>query len=353
MSPHPRSITELFNIAVPIIQAPMLGVVTAEMIVGVAEAGGLGSLPASHLGVEETREIFSEIRGRTSKPINVNFLCHESPERNQACEDAWVRRLAPYYAELGLAAEPGRSSILPVFGSAHCELLEEVAPQVVSFHFGLPPEPLLERVRRTGAKIVSSATTVEEAEWLEGAGCDAIIAQGLEAGGHRGTFLRLEVDAQVGTMALVPQIVDAVKVPVIAAGGIGDPRGVAAAFALGASAVQVGTAFLFCGEANVSPLYRQAVRAARPEQTLVTNVFTGRPARVRETRIVRELGPIAKKVPAFPLAAGPLAPLRAASEPDGCTDFMPLWCGQAARLSPELSAAELTRWLSKPGQRGS
>jgi nitronate monooxygenase len=351
MNLYPRAITELFKIEVPIIQAPMLGVVTAEMIIGVAEAGGLGSLPASHLSAEEARSIFSEMRRRTSKPINVNFLCHESPERNQACEDAWVQRLTPYYAELRLAADRDAPSVLvPAFGNAHCELLEEITPEVVSFHFGLPPRHLLERVRKTGAKIVSSATTVEEAEWLEQAGCDAIIAQGLEAGGHRGTFLRHEVDAQVGTMALVPQIVDAVKVPVIAAGGIGDPRGVAAAFALGASAVQIGTAFLLCEEANVSPLYRQAVRAARPEQTLVTNVFTGRPARVRETRIVRELGPIAKNVPAFPLAAAPLVPLRAASEPHGCRDFMPLWCGQAACLSPALSAAELTRWLSKPGQ---
>jgi nitronate monooxygenase len=351
MNLYPRAIAELFKIEVPIIQAPMLGVVTAEMIIGVAEAGGLGSLPASHLGAEEARSIFSEMRRRTSKPINVNFLCHESPERNPACEDAWVQRLTPYYAELSLASDRDAPSVLvPAFGSAHCELLEEITPEVVSFHFGLPPKHLLERVRKTGAKIVSSATTVEEAVWLEQAGCDAIIAQGLEAGGHRGTFLRHEVDAQVGTMALVPQIVDAVKVPVIAAGGIGDPRGVAAAFALGASAVQIGTAFLLCEEANVSPLYRQAVRAARPEQTLVTNVFTGRPARVRETRIVRELGPIAKNVPAFPLAAAPLVPLRAASEPHGCTDFMPLWCGQAACLSPALSAAELTRWLSKPGQ---
>jgi nitronate monooxygenase len=348
MSIYPPSITELFGIEVPIIQAPMLGIVTAEMIIRVAEAGGLGSLPASHLGAEEARSVFSEIRRRTSKPININFLCHQSPERHPACEDAWVRRLTPYYAELGLASDPSPPRILvPAFGNAHCALLEEIAPKVVSFHFGLPPRPLLERVRKTGAKIVSSATTVEEAQWLEEAGCDAIIAQGLEAGGHRGTFLHHNVDAQVGTMALVPQIVDAVKVPVIAAGGIGDPRGVAAAFALGgAAAVQIGTAFLFCEEANVSPLYRQAIRTARPEQTLVTNVFTGRPARVCETWIVRELGPMAKNVPAFPLAAAALAPLRAASEPQGCTDFMPLWCGQAAGLSPDVSAAELTRWLS-------
>jgi nitronate monooxygenase len=347
MSVHSRSITELFKIEFPIVQAPMLGIVTTEMIVAVAEAGGLGSLPASHLSAEETRNILSEIRRRTSKPINVNFLCHESPSSDPGCEDAWAQCLRPYYAELGLAFEPDRSSVpLPTFGSTHCALLEEIRPEVVSFHFGLPPKHLVERVRKTGAKIVSSATTVEEAEWLEEAGCDAIISQGFEAGGHRGTFLRHKFDAQVGTMALVPQIVDAVKVPVIAAGGIGDPRGVAAAFALGASAVQVGTAFLLCKEANVSPLHRQALRVARPEQTLITNVFTGRPARVRETRIVRELGPISKNVPAFPLAAAPLAPLRAASEPNGRIDFMPLWCGQAARLSPELSADELTRWLS-------
>ena len=352
MTIYPRSITELFGIEVPIIQAPMLGIVTTSLIVGVAEAGGLGSLPLSNRGPEEARSIFSEIRRLTSKPINVNFLCHDAAERNPACEDAWVQSLMPYYAELGLDSELNSPSIsLPAFGNTHCALLEEITPEVVSFHFGLPPMHLLERVRKTGAKIVSSATTVEEAEWLEEAGCDAVIAQGFEAGGHRGTFLRHEVDTQVGTMALVPQIVDAVKVPVIAAGGISDPRGVAAAFALGASAVQVGTAFLFCAEANISPLYRQAVRAAKPEQTVITNVFTGRPARVFETRIVRELGPIATHAPAFPLAGAALVPLRAASEPRGSTDFMPLWCGQAARLSPELPARELTRWLLGPLKR--
>jgi nitronate monooxygenase len=348
VSTHSRSIIDLFGIDLPIVQAPMLGIATVEMIVGVAEAGGLGSLPLSHLSPEDARSTFREIRRRTSKPINVNFLCHPTPTRDQACEDAWRQSLAPYYAELGLApALDPFGSPLPAFGSAHCALLEDIGPEVVSFHFGLPPKHLLARVRRTGAKIVSSATTVEEAQWLDHAGCDAIIAQGFEAGGHRGTFLRQAVDGQVGTMALVPQIVDAVKVPIIAAGGIGDAHGVAAAFALGASAVQIGTAFLFCQEANVSTLHRQAARSAQAEQTVVTNIFTGRPARVCETRIVRELGPIAQTVPDFPLAAAPLGPLRAASEPDGSTDFMPLWCGQAARLSPDLSAAALTRWLSK------
>jgi nitronate monooxygenase len=345
------SITKLFGIEVPIIQAPMLGVVTASMIVGVAEAGGLGSLPLSNLGPEDARKMVSDIRRRTSKPVNLNFLCHENAENNPAREEAWLQRLRPYYVELGLDPKLNSPKVpFPPFGNAQCTLLEEIAPEVVSFHFGLPAKHLLDRVRKAGAKVISSATTVEEAEWLEEQGCDAIIAQGLEAGGHRGMFLYPDkIDAQTGTMALVPQVVDAVKVPVIAAGGIGDPRGVAAAFALGASAVQVGTAFLLCKEANISPLYRQAVRTARPEQTIITTVFTGRPARVREARIAQEVGPIAKDVPAFPLAAEALAPLRAASESHGCTDFTPMWCGQAARLSPELPAAELTRWLWKYG----
>lgn len=346
MTAYSRRILELFGIEVPVIQAPMLGVTTPAMIVGVAEAGGLGSLPLSNLIPEEARSIFSEIRRQTPKPINVNFLCHEAAEWNPVHEAAWVQCLKPYYAELGVDSEMcPPHNLIQTFGEAHCAVIEEIKPEVVSFHFGLPAKHLLERVRRTGAKIMSSATTVEEASWLEKAGCDAIIAQGFEAGGHRGTFLSDNIDAQVGTMALVPQILDAVRVPVIAAGGIGDPRGVAAAFALGASAVQVGTAFLFCSEANISPLYRRALRVAQPDRTVVTNVFTGRPARALETRIVREVGPITKEVPAFPLAAAALAPLRATSEARGSTDFTPLWCGQAVCLSPELSAARLTAWL--------
>ncbi|QOZ07580.1 nitronate monooxygenase family protein [Bradyrhizobium sp. CCBAU 51765] len=346
MSVYPRPIRDLFGIDLPIIQAPMLGIVTTDMVIGVAEAGGLGSLPASALDAEQTRSIVGEIRRRTPKPLNLNFLCHEAPTRDRRREEAWLQRLTRYYRELGLTTEQSASGPpIPVFGSAHCDLLEEISPEVVSFHFGLPPKHLLERVRRTGAKIVSSATIVEEALWLEDSGCDAIIAQGFEAGGHRGTFLHRDPTRQVGLMALVPQIVDAVRVPVIAAGGIADPRGVAAAFALGASGVQVGTAFLFCEEANVSPLYREAARSTPPEQTVITNIFTGRPARVCDTRVVRELGPIGIDMPEFPVPAVPLAPLRAASEGQGRTDFTPLWCGQSARLGRALSAAALTRWL--------
>lgn len=346
MTAYPRRILDLFGIEVPVIQAPMLGVATSAMVVAVAEAGGLGSLPLSNLSPEGARRVFSEIRRQTSKPINVNFLCHEAAKCNPVRETAWLESLQAYYAEFRVDyGIPPLDNLIQTFGDAHCDVIEDIQPEIVSFHFGLPAKHLLDRVRGSGAKIISSATTVEEASWLEEAGCDAIIAQGFEAGGHRGTFLNGNIDAQIGTMALVPQICDAVRVPVIAAGGIGDPRGVAAAFALGASAVQIGTSFLFCDEANIPPLYRRALRIAQSDQTVITNVFTGRMARALETRIVRELGRIANNVPEFPLAATALAPLRAASELHGSTDFTPLWCGQAVCLGPELPAAKLTTWL--------
>ena len=232
------------------------------------------------------------------------------------------------------------------FDAAFCALVEELRPEVVSFHFGLPEPALLDRVRATGAKIVSSATTVDEAVWLDGHGCDAIIAQGAEAGGHRGMFLDDRVEAQVGTFALVPQVVDAVRVPVIAAGGIADGRGIAAAFALGASAVQIGTAYLFCPEATIAPLHREALRGEHRRETALTNVFTGRPARGIVNRVMRELGPLSPLAPAFPLAGGALAPLRAAAEPAGSDDFMSLWSGQSAALGRDLPAGELTRALA-------
>jgi nitronate monooxygenase len=346
-----RPILKLFGIEVPIIQAPMLGVSTPEMAVAVAEAGGLGSLALASLAPEAAQRSFFHVRRQTSKPINVNFFCHEGAGWNPVQEAAWMECLKRYYAELGAdrAINPPQQ-LIPPFGDAHCALVEQFRPDVVSFHFGLPVTHLLDRVRKTGAKIISTATTVEEAIWLEQAGCAAIIAQGFEAGGHRGTFLHNDVDAQVGTMALVPQVVDAVRVPVIAAGGIGDPRGVAAAFALGASAVQIGTAFLFSTEANLPPLYRRTLRAARTPETVITNIFSGRPARALKTRLVRERGPMATAVPAFPFAANAIAPLRAIAEPQGSTDFTPLWCGQAARLSPELPAAHLLAWLTTGGK---
>jgi nitronate monooxygenase len=343
-----RRFQDLVGIDLPIIQAPMAGPVTSELVIEVAEAGGLGSLPCAMLNADQVRTELGVIRQRTSKPINVNFFCHTPPQPDPAREAGWRQRLEPYYIELGLDPKaPIPSSSRTPFDGELCNLVEEFKPEVVSFHFGLPEDALLLRVKATGAKILSSATTVEEARWLEDRGCDAIIAQGAEAGGHRGMFLTSDINTQIGTMALVPQIVDAVSVPVIAAGGIADARGIVAALALGASAVQIGTTYLFCPEAKVSPLHREALRHTKDDQTTLTNVFTGRPARGIVNRIVREVGPMSDVAPQFPLAGGALAPLRAKSEPKGSSDFIPLWSGQAARLAVELPAGQLTRRLAE------
>ncbi|MGJ7903231.1 NAD(P)H-dependent flavin oxidoreductase, partial [Lysobacter sp. 1R34A] len=309
-----RRIQDLFGIELPIVQAPMAGPTLAEMVIGAAQAGALGSLPCALLGVEQAHEQCRLIRAASDRPLNLNFFCHRPPPPDPARESAWRERLAGYYREFGLdPAMPVPASNRSPFDEAYCELVETVRPEVVSFHFGLPEPRLLERVRAAGARIVSSATTVAEARWLEAHGCDAIIAQGAEAGGHRGLFLGAddEVSTQVGLFALLPQVVDAVRVPVIAAGGIGDARGIVAAFALGAAAVQIGTAYLFCPEAKLSPLHRQALQDARDDQTALTNLFTGRPARGIVNRLMRELGPMSALAPAFPLAGGALAPLRA------------------------------------------
>lgn len=342
-----RRILDLLGIELPIIQAPMAGANLSDMAIAVSEAGGLGSLPCALLNSDKAREELSKIRQKSSRSINVNFFCHRMPAFDAGREASWKQRLKDYYLELGLDPDmPVPPSSRAPFDEDFLRLVEEFRPEVVSFHFGLPQQNLLKRVKDAGAKVISSATTVDEARWLEGEGCDAIIAQGFEAGGHRGIFLTDDVATQVGTMALVPQVVDAVKVPVIAAGGIADARGIAAALVLGASAVQIGTAYLFTPEATISPVHRQALRDVSAERTALTNVFTGRPARGIVNRIMREVGPLSPLTPQFPLAGGALAPLRQKSEPLGSGDFMPLWAGQAARLSRELSAGELTKQLA-------
>jgi len=325
----------------------MAGFAMSEMVIAVSEAGGLGSLPCALLSADQLRSELGMIRRRTSRPININFFCHRPPEVDLKRELLWRERLASYYVELGLDSKaPVPSSSRTAFDSAMCDLVVEFKPEVVSFHFGLPDKKLVSRVKAAGAKILSSATTVDEARWLENEGCDAIIAQGCEAGGHRGMFLTQDLSTQVGTIALVPQVVDAVTVPVIAAGGIADARGIVAAFALGASAVQLGTAYLFCAEAKVGSLHRSALRNANDRRTVLTNVFTGRPARAIINRVVREVGPMSDLAPEFPLAAGALAPLRTNSEAVGSDDFVPMWSGQAARMGRELPAGELTRRLA-------
>lgn len=337
----------LFGIDLPIIQAPMAGAQGSALTIAVSNAGGLGSLPCAMLNLDAIRQELTTIQANTTRPYNVNFFCHTPPMPDPDREGRWRAKLTPYYQELGLniadiPTGPGR---LP-FSAETLEILSEFKPPVVSFHFGLPATDLLAGVKAWGAKILSSATTVDEARWLEAHGVDAIIAQGLEAGGHRGIFLTDDLTTQVGTFALLPQIVRAVKVPVIAAGGIADARGVAAALALGAAGVQIGTAYLLCPESTISPVHRAALKSETARHTALTNLMTGRPARGIVNRVMRELGPISHATPAFPLAATAIAPLRAAAERQGRGDFSPLWSGQNTSGCKEIPAADLTRQLA-------
>jgi nitronate monooxygenase len=320
---------DLFGMELPIIAAPMANFAGVEMAIAVAEAGGLGSLPCATLSPDKIRAGVAEFRSRSDKPLNVNFFCHTVPGDDLAKDRTWLERIAPYFAELGvkppdLPLPAGH----PPFDEADCAVIEELCPEIVSFHFGLPAEPWLKRVRGTGCKILSSATSLREAKYLAECG------------------LETDVTTQVGTLALVRAIAAALNVPVIAAGGIADGKAIAGALALGASAVQIGTAYLTCPESTISDLHRNAL--AHPDrETAITNVMTGRPARGIVNRFMREQGPMDDAAPNFQRARPAIAPLRTAAEAKGSTDFSPLWSGQAANLPPPMGAAELTRWFVK------
>src|SRR3954447_4040675 len=342
-----RRLIELFKIEFPIVQAPMAGIMDTDLVIAAAQGGALGSLPCAMLTAEKARELINIIRQRVSAPVNMNFFCHKAVEAEPGREAAWKQRLAPYYKEFGVdPTAPVNAANRAPFDAGMCEVVEELKPEVISFHFGLPDRALLKRVKAAGCLVMSSATIVKEAIWLEENGADLIIAQGAEAGGHRGMFLTEDISEQPGTFALLPQVVDAVKVPVIAAGGIADGRGVAAAFALGAAGVQIGTAYLRCPESRVSAPARAALSRALDDSTVITNVMTGRPARGLVNRVMREVGPISADAPAFPHAATGLAPLKAAAEKLGKVDFTNLWAGQAVRLGRDRPAAELTRGMA-------
>jgi nitronate monooxygenase len=333
------------GIELPIVQAPMAGAQASALAIAVGNAGGLGSLPCALLDAASTRREIAAIRASTPGVFNLNFFCHRPPAPDPAREAAWRSALAPYYREFGLDLQaiptgPGRNP----FDAASAALVEELRPGVVSFHFGLPDEPLLARVRASGARILASATTLEEALWLEQRGVDAVIAQGLEAGGHRGHFLSGDLTRQLGTFALVPQLVRALRTPVIAAGGIADRAGVEAALRLGASMVQVGTVYLRCPETTISRLHREALTSDAARHTALTRLFTGRPARGIVNRLIREVADAS--APEFPLATSAIAPLRAAAEARGSSDFSPLWCGQNASGCSAAPAAEVTRALA-------
>ena len=338
---------DFLGIELPIVQAPMAGVQVSALAIAVANAGGLGSLPCAMLSPEGMKKELEAMRAGTRMPYNVNFFCHAPPTPSAEREAKWRAALAPYFREFGIdpatiQAGPGRAP----FTAEAADVLEPFKPAIVSFHFGLPSADLVARVKKWGSKILASATTVDEARWLEAHGADAIIAQGIEAGGHRGNFLSGDLTMQPGTFALVPQVVRAVKVPVIAAGGIADAAGVRAAMALGAAGVQVGTAFLLCPEATTSKIHRAALKSDAARHTALTNVFTGRPARGIVNRVMREVGPMSDQAPEFPLGTTAITPLRAKAEAQGSGDFSPLWSGQNATGCKEIPAAELTRSLA-------
>jgi nitronate monooxygenase len=342
-----RRLLELFKTEFPIVLAPMAGIMDAELVIAAAQGGALGSLPCAMITAEKAREQVNIIRQRVSAPVNMNFFCHEPVDADPRREAGWKKRLESYYEELGIdPAAPVNAANRAPFDAAMCEVVEELKPEIVSFHFGLPDQALLSRVKAAGCIVIGCATIVKEAIWLEENGADVIIAQGAEAGGHRGMFLTDNIAEQPGTFALVPQVADAVKVPVIAAGGIADGRGIAAAFALGAAGVQIGSAYLRCPESRVTAAARSALAEARDDSTVITNVMTGRPARGVANRVMREAGPISEHAPAFPHAATSLGPLKAAAEKLGKIDFTNLWAGQAIRLGREMPAAELTRALA-------
>ncbi|MDX1297008.1 MAG: nitronate monooxygenase [Pseudomonas sp.] len=342
------TLQSLLGCTLPLIQAPMAGSHNHTLTAAVCNAGGLGSLACALFDASALRRELEALTGKTTQPFNLNFFCHTPPPADTARDAAWREALAPYYTELGIdptniASGPGRQP----FSAEMADLLDEFRPAVVSFHFGLPSAELLARVKACGSKVLSSATTVEEALWLQANGADAIIAQGLEAGGHRGMFLTEDLNSQLGTFALLPQVVQAVQVPVIAAGGIADAQGVRAAIALGAAGVQIGTAYLCCAEASTSAIHRAALLSPAARHTALTNLFSGRPARGIVNRLIRELGPISPLAPAFPLATAAIAPLRSQAEQHGSGDFSPLWAGQNTRGCQAIGAAELTAQLAQ------
>ena len=341
------TLTQLLNIDLTIVQAPMAGVQGSALAIAVSNAGALGSLPCAMLDPDGMRRELTAIRAQTQRPFNVNFFCHAAPTIDEAREAAWRRALAPYFEEFGVDPATIVTATRRPFDEAAADLLAEFRPPVVSFHFGLPSADLVARVRGWGGKVLSSATTVEEARWLEARGVDAVIAQGVEAGGHRGMFLTDDISTQVGTLSLVPQVVKAVAIPVIAAGGIADASGVRAAMSLGAAGVQVGTSYLLCPEATTSPLHRAALKSDASRHTALTNIFTGRPARAIVNRLIRELGPISTLPPSFPLAASAIAPLKARAESRGVADCSSMWAGQNTSGCREIPAADFTRALAE------
>jgi len=335
----------LLGIRYPLIQAPMAGSSTPELAIAASRSGAMGSIAAAMLNPEQLRDHCRHVRDNSNGQYNVNFFAHAAPTLDPAKDAAMQDLLDPAYKALELPDVPAASIPFPSFDQHQLALMLSEKPTVVSFHFGLPDKKSVQALKHAGIKILCSATCVAEARDLDANGVDAIIAQGFEAGGHRGTFSKPYEKGEIGTMALVPQVVDAVRVPVIAAGGIADGRGIAAALALGADGVQIGTAFLRCPESATNSTYRAALTNAGDAQTRITHAFSGRPARGIENRYIAEMAGKEDLLPDFPIPNSLTGPMRAASGKANSPDYMSLWSGQAGPLSRDLPAGELVETL--------
>lgn len=340
-------IKDLLGTELPIIQAPMAGVQDSALAIAVSQAGGLGSLPCGMLDIDTMVAEIKLIKAVTDKPYNLNFFCHQMPVYDDERQKQWQKTLKPFFNELGIECinRPNSANRTP-FNHNIADAIEPFKPEFISFHFGLPEKSLLDRIKGWGCKIVSSATTVEEAVWLEAHGVDGIIAQGVEAGGHRGMFLSKDITTQMSTLALVPQIVNRVTLPVIAAGGIADANGVKSTFLLGAGAAQIGTAYLLCDEAKTSELHRNALKSNTSVHTALTNVFTGRPARGIVNQAMKELNYLNPIAPLFPHASIEITQLRAQAESMNNNGFSPLWSGQNTSGCRDVSAKIVTQDLA-------
>jgi len=338
-------LARLLGTRYPLIQAPMAGSTTPDMAAAASNAGGLGSLGMAMRNPDQLREDCHAMRERTNGAYNLNFFVHEEPGRDPAKDAAMRELLRPMYEALGLDEVPEATVPFPSFGDAQLDVLLTERPAVVSFHFAMPGDKAIQSLKEYGAVILCSATNVAEARELEAKGVDAVIAQGFEAGGHRGTFKPPFETGQVGTMALVPQVVDAVRVPVIAAGGIADGRGIAAALALGAEGVQIGTAFLRCPESATHQVYREALANSGDDATRITSAFSGRPARGIENRFIRDTAEKEDQFPDFPIPNALTGALRAASAKSGTPEYMSLWSGQAGAMAREMPTGDLMETL--------
>jgi nitronate monooxygenase len=343
-----RTLQSMLGIELPVIQAPMAGVQDEVLALAVSEAGGLGSMPCALLDSARLQSALERL-ATSPRPINLNFFCHSMAAPDPVREQRWREALAPYYVELEIEApEPTTAGARRPIDEPTVDLLEQYRPKIVSFHFGLPSPHLLQRMKAWGAAILASATTVEEGHWLERNGADVVIAQGIEAGGHRGHFLSADLARQLPTRELVARLSRALGVPVVAAGGVASRTDVEALLDAGASAIQAGTAYLLCPEAKTTAVHRAALRQGSTD-TAVTNLFSGRPARGLMNRLMRELGPLSDLPPAFPWASQALMPLRARAEALGRDDFTPLWSGTRPGCFRNVDAATVTRELAGHG----